>query len=254
MTRPRALITGGGKRIGAELVRRCAGLGFDVYIHVWQSQAEAEALRKTLPESSLHCISSCDLSDPAARHRWLEQLPGFDLVVNNASVYRLTGTDGVESAAVRERYWQVNCLAPLEIIDHQLRNLSAASSIVPAAITLLDCDVLTPAGAVKPYVEPAAGADSYLASRIFLAHKLLALAGELAPRLRICAIAPGPVLPPVNCTTGGMTRILNHVPMHRAVGVEEIANAMEFLWQNHSLTGHILPVDGGMHLWEHAGK
>jgi pteridine reductase len=45
-----------------------------------------------------------------------------------------------------------------------------------------------------------------------------------------------------------MTRILDSVPLHRPAGVEEIADAVEFFWKNPSLTGVILPVDGGKHL------
>ena len=244
--RPRALITGGGRRIGAELVKRCADMGFEIYCHVNKSLLEAQALLETLPEKSNARVTCCDLGDSTERKRWLETLPGFDLVINNASCYRLTAAGERESAAIREQYWQVNYHAPLEIIQHQLTHLLPGASGV--CVTLLDCDVLTADGGLKACCEVPVGMDSYLSTRIALGHKLLQQSKEFAPHLRLNCIAPGPVLPPVNCTTPGMTRILDRVPLHRSVGPEEIANAVEFFWRNSSLTGVILPVDGGMHL------
>jgi len=241
----RALITGGGRRIGAELVKRCAALGFEVHCHVWRSQAAAQELLAQLPGKN-HQLSCCDLSSPEDRQNWLKTLPGFDLVINNASCYRLTPAGGSEKASDRQRYWQVNYHAPLEIIAHQKNLLRHGRNAL--AITLLDCDVLEPDGGLKPYSEVPVGTDSYLATRIALAHKLLELSKEYAPALRLDAIAPGPVLPPVDCVGPGMTRILQKVPMQSSVGVEEIANAAEFFWRNPALTGVILPVDGGMHL------
>jgi NAD(P)-dependent dehydrogenase (short-subunit alcohol dehydrogenase family) len=243
----RALVTGGARRIGAGLVRRCAELDLSVTVHVWQSAAEAAELIETLPNKELHSVSCCDLSDQAARRAWLENLEEFDLVINNASCYRLTAPGQEETPENRQRYWQVNYLAPLEIITRQL-NYARQRDRSITVINLLDCDVLNADGGIKDAEEPAPGVDSYLYSRIMLAYMTKALAAEAADHLRINAIAPGPVLPPVNCTTAGMTRILDRVPLHRQVGVEEIANAVDFFWESSSLTGVILPVDGGMHL------
>lgn len=244
----RALVTGGARRIGAELVRRCAELDFAVTIHAWRSGNEAAELIKTLPNSKLHSVSCCDLSDPAARRKWLSELGHIDLVINNASCYRLTPAGEMESPENRQRYRQVNYLAPLEIINHQLGSVQQNKLLPSIAINLLDCDVLDASGGIKPADEPPSGVDSYLYSRILLAYMTKKLAATAAPQLRINAIAPGPVLPPVNCTTGGMTRILDRVPLHRQVGVTEIADAVEFFYRNASLTGVILPIDGGMHL------
>ena len=245
--KPRALVTGGGKRIGAAIVRRLAELNFAVTIHVLNSRSEAEDLIKTLPDSNQHSVTVADLSIPEVRQQWLATLPGFDLVVNNASVYRLTAPGTEETPQSRQRYWQTNYLAPLEITAHVLNKLTPARQNA-LVVHLLDCDILTADGGLKAPEEPPTGVDSYLYSRIMLGRITKIMAAEKAPALRINAIAPGPVLPPVNCSTPGMTRILDSVPLHRPAGVEEIAAAVEFFWKNPSLTGVILPVDGGKHL------
>ena len=242
----RVLITGGGKRIGAALVKAFAENDWQVFIHVNNSVCEAEKLVAELKNPALHTITRCDFNDPAARKEWLQTLPEFDLVIANASCYRLTRRGEAESWENRQRYRQVNYLSTLELIDFQVNNLP--ENLPASLIVLLDCDVLKSDGGIKEFVEPIPGVDSYLASRTALANELPELARKYAPKLRINAIAPGPVLPPVDCATKGMTVILERVPMHQPVGVSEIVNTALYLAENPSLTGAVIPVDGGMHL------
>ena len=242
----KVLITGGGKRIGAALCRAFAGKDYQVYIHVNNSAAEAEKLLCELKNPAWHQITRCDFSDQTARQNWLKTLPEFDLLIANASCYRLTKRGETESVENRQRYWQVNYRTTLELIEFQQKNLP--ENLPASAIIMLDCDVLESDGSIRKFVEPPVGVDSYLASRIALANQLPALAKKLAPALRLNAIAPGPVLPPVDCSTKGMTVILEKVPMNQPVGVNEIVNTAIFLAENPSLTGTIIPVDGGMHL------
>ena len=242
----KVLITGGGKRIGAALCRAFAEQDYQLFIHVNNSIAEARQLQNELKNPDWHQITQCDFNNPADRQNWLNTLPAFDLVIANASCYRLTGRGETETPENRQRYWQVNYHSALELIEFQQKNLPEDR---PASfIILLDCDVLESDGGIKKFVEPPAGTDSYLASRIALANKMVELAKSAAPAQRINAIAPGPVLPPVDCATKGMTVILEKVPMHQPVGVNEIVNTAVFLAENPSLTGAIIPVDGGMHL------
>lgn len=242
----RVLITGGGKRIGAALVKAFAENDWQVFIHVNNSVCEAEKLVTELKNPALHTITRCDFNDPTARQEWRQTLPVFDLVICNASCYRLTKRGEAESPENRQRYWQVNCCSTLELIDFQAKNLP--ENRPASVIVLLDCEVLKSDGGIKEFVEPPPGVDSYLASRIALTHELPELARKYAPKLRINAIAPGPVLPPVDCATKGMTVILDKVPMHQPVGVSEIVNTALYLAENPSITGAVIPVDGGMHL------
>ncbi|MBR7144918.1 MAG: SDR family oxidoreductase [Lentisphaeria bacterium] len=244
--RKKVLITGGGKRIGAALVRAFAENGWQVCIHVNRSTAEAAGLIAQLPNPDWHSVTQCDFSLPENRQAWLKNLECFDLIIANASCYRLTGVNEEESPENRQRYWQVNYHAVLELIEFQQKNLP--ENRPASAIIMLDCDVLNPDGGIKEFTEVPPGVDSYLASRIALAHQLPGIARRYAPDLRINAIAPGPVLPPVNCATKGMTVILNKVPMHRPAAVEDIVSTALFLQKNTSMTGSIIAVDGGMHL------
>ena len=242
----KVLITGGGKRIGAALAKAFAENDWQVCIHVNKSVAEASELISQLKNPAWHTITQCDFNLPGVRQEWLKNLGKFDLIIANASCYRLTKANETETLENRQRYWQVNYHTVLELIKFQKNNLPENS---PASmIVMLDCDVLNADGGIKEFAEVPTGVDSYLASRIALANKLPALARKYAPALRINAIAPGPVLPPVDCATKGMTVILNKVPMHQPVAVADIINTALFLQKNSSVTGSIIAVDGGMHL------
>ena len=242
----KVLITGGGKRIGAALAKAFARNDWLLTLHVNNSLAEAMELINTLKNPGLHQVTQCDFSDQNKRREWLQTLGKFDLIICNASCYRLTGRDETETLENRQRYWQVNYHSVLELIELQYKNLP--SDLPASALIMLDCDVLTSSGGIKEFTEPPPGVDSYLASRIALARRVPELARNFAPHLRINAIAPGPVLPPADCTTGGMTVILDRVPMHQPVMVQDIVNTALYLAQTPSMTGNIIAVDGGMHL------
>ena len=82
-----AIVTGGAKRIGAELVRALAADGWHVLIHYYRSAAEAKALAAEVGNASL---VQADLADPAAPDAIVAALAGLPparLLVNNASIF-----------------------------------------------------------------------------------------------------------------------------------------------------------------------
>src|SRR5690606_24389007 len=87
------LVTGGGRRVGAAIVRDLAAHGFAVAIHCNRSLRDATELATTLRDQGARItVLQGDLADPAARERLVEEaadaLGGLDLLVNNASVFR----------------------------------------------------------------------------------------------------------------------------------------------------------------------
>ena len=89
------LITGSGKRIGAEIVRQLAEKGAHVVIHCNTSLSQAEELLASLPGTG-HRIIQADLSIPGEAQKLYERSPALDAIVNNASLYRHCGIyDGI---------------------------------------------------------------------------------------------------------------------------------------------------------------
>src|SRR6185295_8273492 len=82
-----AIVTGGAKRIGAEIVRALAADGWHLLIHYHRSHAEAEALAAEVGNAATICA---DLADPAAAETVFgatAALPPLRLLVNNASLF-----------------------------------------------------------------------------------------------------------------------------------------------------------------------
>ena len=225
------LVTGGALRVGAEICRAFAAAGARVAIHCHTSRAEAEALAAALPGAG-HRVFAADFTRPGAAEALFAAVGRVDILVNNASVYRLPGGDTPANAAV---YRAVNLAAPFALL-----RLAAAQPGPGAVVNVLDQAVL----ARKP-----AETGAYLASRRRLAALTLAAARRFAPRdWRINAVAPGPMIPPRGLEESRMVRTLRTVPLGRAVSPRDLAAAILFLAGCDSVTGAILPVDGGQHL------
>ena len=74
------------------------------------------------------------------------------------------------------------------------------------------------------------------------------LALELAPRVRVNAIAPGPVLPPPNYSEKQIQAAADRTLLGRWGSAEDVADAVVFLVKANYITGTVIEVDGGEHL------
>lgn len=235
----RVLVTGGAIRIGAVLTRAFARAGMRVAIHCFSSRAEAEQLLAELGgHEAGHCVVQADLTREDAAECLLEDAGTPDFLVNNAATFLrkpfLEETREDFSAA-----FDVNFFAPLTLLKAFARKLRAEGRS-GAAVNLLD--------------QAVAGRDpdsfSYLLSKKMLKEATETAALALAPDIRVNGVAPGAVLAPKGLEHLKMARTLRLVPLGRAVPPEDIADAVLFLLKNESVTGSILFVDGGQHLYE----
>jgi len=228
----RVLITGGGRRVGAELTRRFAAAGATVLIHCRRFSEEAEALAASLPGSG-HKVFSADLALPGAAEALVEQTGPFELLVNNASTY---SPPLLVPGSQDETSMRVNCLVPVRLVELLAEfgfPESAAVNVIDQAVLQKEC----------PH-------DAYHDARKKLAKETERLALRYASRgLRVNAVAPGPMLPPAWIPGSQMTRTLKSVPLGRRVEVRDLADSVLFLMRNDSITGAILPVDCGQHIF-----
>ena len=218
------LVTGGAVRVGAALVRAFAAAGARVTIH---SRNNAEAGKKLAAELGAKVVCA-DFSTgaPGAAALWAQLETPVDILVNNASCYRLP-------AGEKALYDRVNFEAPVEL----MRRFAAQELAAGAAVNFLDQAVLNPV--------PAEDAD-YLESRRKLACSTVDFARDFAAKnLRFNAVAPGPVLPPVGLENSKMEKTLRTIPLGRPVALDDLVAAVLFLAGNDSITGAILPVDCG---------
>ena len=226
------LVTGSGKRIGAEIVRQLAEKGAHVVIHCNTSLSQAEELLASLPGTG-HRIIQADLSIPGEAQKLYERSPALDAIVNNASLYRHCGIYDEKTA---KELWEINYNSPLLLMQNFVNSPPPAGGCV---INVLDQEILED----RPHT------GAYLESRIALKDATLQFAKEYGKiNLRFNAVCPGPMLPPAELPESKMEKTIATLPLLRRVEPADLARAVIFLLECESITGAVLPVDCGQHL------
>lgn len=229
------LVTGGARRVGANIVRAFAAEEADVILHVRHSREEAAELAASLPRPERCRILMADFAIPGAAAKLFAECGQVDILVNNASMFETDELVSGNEAHDREQF-EVNFWSPLALMR------AFAAQELPeggAIVNLLDQEV----------THRSAHGGAYALSRRALADATLELARELGPRnLRVNAVAPGPVLPPPWIPDGKMARTIPTLPLRRKVELDDLTAAVLFLCRNDSITGQILCVDCGQSL------
>lgn len=240
---PVVLITGAGRRIGAATACALHAAGWNVVLHAHRSSAEAEALAATLnaqragsaqvERADLHDAQAIEALATAAATRWQR----LDALVNNASSYYPTPLGQISAAQIDELVGS-NLRAPLLLSQACAARLGSGGAIV----NIVDTQVPHPQPGYAPYFAAKAGLWSLTET----------LALELAPRIRVNAVAPGHMLWASGSESHGemQRRELARIPLGRLGGVDEVARAVRFLLSDDAayITGAVLPVDGGLRL------
>lgn len=232
----KVLVTGGAKRVGRAICLEFAKRGAKVAIHFSRSEREAlELLESIGGEKAGHCAVRCELSDSAASRRMMEALAPLDILVNNASTFRQTPLPS-ESVEEAKKQFDVNFWAPVELMKSFVASAPSAGEL--AIVNILD----------QRIVKTDAKGFSYPLSKKALAEATLSAALQYAPRVRVNAIAPGPVFPPAGMESSKMEETLRGVPLRRPVSPEDLAKSCAHLASNSSITGAVLFVDCGQSL------
>ncbi len=228
------LITGGARRLGAAIARAVAGAGYIPVIHANRSAAEANALAAELGG---HAILA-DLSDPAAPEKLIAEAiakagPLFGLV-NNASRFEFDQAGSVTADAITAHAGP-NLTAPVLLTRHFAASLTLPHGVV---INMLDQKLAN----LNPDF------FSYTLSKAALAAATEMFAMALAPKIRVCGIAPGISVPSPNQTQEKFEKAWRANPLQRGSTPEDIASAALFILKTPSITGTTLFIDGGEHL------
>ena len=232
-----ALVTGGAKRIGAAVARALHAAGHPVLIHAHhsldQAQALAAALNAQRPDSAATVQADLRAAQApaqlfAAAAAWRGPV---QVLVNNASTYYATPLAQLDARAWDDLRGS-NLDAPLWLSQA----FAAQAPHGGCIINLIDSQV--PRGI--------AGHAAYAAAKAGQLNLTRSLAKELAPALRVNAVAPGAILwpeppPPLE----KQRELLAQIPLGRLGEEAEIAEAVCFLVRAHYITGQVLAVDGG---------
>ncbi len=234
-----ALITGAAARLGAATVRRLHAAGAAVVIHYRRSSAAAEMLRDELLNLRAGSATTVqgDLLDPESWPRLVghavEYGGGLDILINNASSYYPTPV-GKATETQWDDLFGSNARAPFFL----------AQAAVPELRRRRGCIV----NMVDIHAErPNADHPVYCMAKAANAMMVKALARDLAPEIRVNGIAPGAALWPEDALADAdRQEILKRIPMRRAAGADQIAEAVMCMVTGPDyVTGQILAVDGG---------
>lgn len=247
----RVLVTGASRGIGAA----CARALLDEGAHVALTARDDGALRAVARDAERAVVLPADLGDDAARDalvgRATEALGGLDGLVLAAGVARHAPFEALSEEALRAQL-DLNLVAPLMLLQRALPTLrEGRGSVVLIGSTLAE--------------RPAPGTTAYAASKAALHAATRQLAAELAPAVRVNAVAPGVVdtamvralrLAPGEAKPEGTehrARVDEQLeglrrlhPMGRLGRPEDVAAAALHLLGAEWCTGTVLTVDGGL--------
>jgi NAD(P)-dependent dehydrogenase (short-subunit alcohol dehydrogenase family) len=235
------LITGGAQRLGAELVRAFARAGWKVWCHYQRSSAHARALQAELESTGLTIeLVQAELADPSAiesmMNHILQASGPLNVVVNNASMFEPDEGHDFSPEAARKQM-DVNLIAPMllgKLLAHQHREPAEDACV----IHVLDQKVFN----LNPDY------FSYTLSKLALEKAVALQAQALAPRVRVCGVAPG-----LMYLSGPQQHenfeLASKINLRRqATDPVDVAKSCVFLAATPSITGATLSVDNGQHL------
>ena len=235
------LVTGGAKRVGAAICRRLHAAGASIAIHYRSSDQEALALQQQLndlrPKSAT--VFQADLLDlnalPQLVHKVVKKFGRLDALVNNASSFYAT-----QLADINEPQWHdllgTNLKAPLFLAQAAADELRRRHGCI-VNITDIHAE------------RPMHGHLLYSVAKAGLVALTKGLAQEMAPQVRVNAVAPGVIVWPENADwmdEEQRRKIIAHTLLKREGEPDDIARTVAFLIQDAPyITGQIISVDGG---------
>jgi pteridine reductase len=235
----RALVTGAGTRVGASIARALGAEGMDVAVHHHGSSAGAVETCRAIEAMGGHAHTvSADLFDERQLQRLvddtLQRFGGLDLLVPSAANFEPVTWDAADAASF-ERSFALNLRAPFFLAQHCASALREASG----SIVFITC---------VSHLTPHTGYLPYQASKAALNQIMRVLSLELAPSVRVNAVAPGTVLPPPEMSAERVSELASELPLGRIGSADAVAQAVVYLARSRFVTGTELVVDGGRSL------
>lgn len=233
-----ALITGAAQRIGATLAETLHAEGLNLALHYRKSKQAAHALQQKLNArraDSVVLIQADLLDNAKVTHMVQDAIQAWgrlDILINNASSFYPTPIGSVSDAHWDEIMGS-NLKAPFFAAQAAARALSETAGCI---INIVDIHAERP---LKTY-------PVYSAAKAGLVMLTKALACELAPQVRVNAIAPGAILWPEDIDEVTQQRIISRSLLKRQGNPDDIARAVLFLVRDAGyVTGQVITVDGG---------
>ena len=235
-------ITGAAKRIGKEIALCFSEMGWNIIIHYNSSKNDAQVLADEInganPDSAITVQGNLDVKEDVKKviNEVRDAFPTIDLLINNASTFYPTPIEDIS-----EEHWDKlvgsNLKGPLFLIKGLKDKLKESKGSI---INITDTNLSKGVANYSIYSAAKAGLESITKG----------LARELAPDIKVNAIAPGAMLEPpdVTWTEEQKNKVISSIPLNRMGSEKDISEAVKFLAKSNYITGQIIKVDGGRSL------
>ena len=231
------LVTGAGRRVGYHLAQRMLGQGRPLIAHYRTPTAEIEQLE----QQGARCVAA-DLATENGLHHLIDTVhsaaSSLRAVVHNASGFAVTAPTLDAALQQFDGFYAIHMRAPFAL------NLALADLLRRCSETRADIVHITDIYADNP--NPIF--DAYCATKAGLQNLTLSFAKRLAPKVKVNAIQPGPVLFKEWHDLEARRRVLAETLLGEEGGVEAIGLAVDALLANNYQTGAVVAVDGGRRL------
>jgi NAD(P)-dependent dehydrogenase (short-subunit alcohol dehydrogenase family) len=238
---PAALVTGAARRIGKAISLELAAARYHVVLHYNHSHIEADKLCQQIKNNGGEAsivrgeLSIAEQADSLFERASEGLGTPIDVLVNNASVFEYDDVKSVDAISF-DKHFYTNLYAPLSLTRQLAAGLGGAE--IGNVINIIDQRVLNPGPRFT----------SYTLSKSALWTLTRTSAQELAPRIRVNAIAPGPVLKSSHQKIEDFEKECAELPLGQGPTPQEIAAAVLFLLDTPSVTGQMITLDGGQSL------
>jgi 7-alpha-hydroxysteroid dehydrogenase len=238
-----ALITGGGRGIGAGIARGFAEVGASVAV-VARTQADVDGVVKEIESAGGRALAlTADVKDFAALpdivDRTVEHFGGLDILVNNAGgeispPFLDTRVDHIQDAI------HFNVLVPFELsrlaVPHLLERPGASILNISSQTTLVSVR----------------GSLAHHTGKTAESQLTLSMAADLGPKIRVNALLPGPIMTEAlqrywDEKDDNLQAVLAHMYTRRLGTPDDVAAAAIFLCSPAAswVTGLLMELTGG---------
>jgi NAD(P)-dependent dehydrogenase (short-subunit alcohol dehydrogenase family) len=247
----RALVTGGGGRLGAAMATELGRMGYDVAVHFASSESGARTVadeiagmgrRAVTLQADLLDLGACDTLVPRAA----EALGGpLTVLINNASIFE---HDDIRTATHEswDRHFGSNLRAPFLLTQ---AFAAQAPEVGSDGRPLAQASVINMIDQRVRKLTPEFMTYSLAKSALWTLTRTAAQA--LAPAIRGNGIGPGPTMQGVRQSKAHFNAQRAATLLERGAAPEDILQAMRYLLEAPAITGQLICVDGGQHLaWQ----
>jgi NAD(P)-dependent dehydrogenase (short-subunit alcohol dehydrogenase family) len=232
--RPAALVTGAARRLGRAIAVALAGAGYDIALHCYTSAAMAEETAVEIGGAGNQVmVFEGDLADVTTPERLVtdarRRVPALSVLVNSASRYDRASI-GETTATLYDAQMAVNLRAPF-FLTQAFARIVGRGHIINIADNKVE------------FTQPAYAA--YVLSKKALVELTRLAAVELAPNIRVNAVAPGIVLPAESRSGEYLAWRTDAIPLKARGTPADVTGAILYLLHSTFVTGQVLTVDGG---------